>query len=165
MQQTYNMDNHDNQSLLNKVKYLVAENESLKARINECEFIAANKQKTIQELKLQMNENSEVRSRLDEQIMELENLQVSINKIIAHNPGSQQPQSLQDDLRHQLNEHQQQFTYLQTQLSDLQSQLHELKKRNLLMQQQSGRIAELESLLADAEQERDEWKALAKLKE
>ena len=41
MQQTYNMDNHDNQSLLNKVKYLVAENESLKARINECEFIAA----------------------------------------------------------------------------------------------------------------------------
>jgi chromosome segregation ATPase len=165
MQQTYNMDIHDNQSLINKIKYLVAENESLKARVNECEFIAANRQKTIQELKLQMNENSEVRSRLDEQVIELENLQVSIDKIIAFNPGSQQPPGLQNDLRHQLNEHQQQFTYLQTQLSDLQSQLQELKTRNLLLQQQSGRVAELESMLADAEQERDEWKALTKLRE
>ena len=155
----------DNQSLINKIKYLVAENESLKARVNECEFIAANRQKTIQELKLQMNENSEVRSRLDEQVVELENLQVSIDKIIAFNPGSQQPQSLQDNLSHELIEHQQQFAYLQIQLSDLQSQLQALKNRNLLLQQQAGRVAELESLLADAELERDEWKALTKLRE
>ncbi|WP_301924472.1 hypothetical protein [Ferruginibacter sp.] len=159
------MDNFDNQSLINKIKYLVAENESLKERINECEFIAASRQKIIQELKLQMNENSDVKSQLDEQVMELENLQVSIDKIIAFNPGSFQPHSLQNDLSHQLIEHQQQFTYLQTQLSDLQSQLQELKNRNLLLQQQSGRVAELESLLADTEQERDEWKVLAKLKE
>lgn len=159
------MDNFDNQSLINKIKYLVAENESLKERINECEFIVASRQKIIQELKLQMNENSDVKSRLDEQVMELENLQVSIDKIIAFNPGSFQPHSLRNDLSHQLIEHQQQFTYLQTQLSDLQSQLQELKNRNLLLQQQSGRVAELESLLADAEQERDEWKVLAKLKE
>lgn len=159
------MDNFDNQSLINKIKYLVAENESLKERINECEFIVASRQKIIQELKLQMNENNDVKSRLDEQVMELENLQVSIDKIIAFNPGSFQPHSLRNDLSHQLIEHQQQFTYLQTQLSDLQSQLQELKNRNLLLQQQSGRVAELESLLADAEQERDEWKVLAKLKE
>lgn len=159
------MDNFDNQSLINKIKYLVAENESLKARISECEFIAASRQKIIQELKLQVNENSDVKSRLDEQVMELENLQVSIDKIIAFNPGSFQPHSLRNDLSHQLIEHQQQFTYLQTQLSDLQSQLQELKNRNLLLQQQPGRVAELESLLADAEQERDEWKVLAKLKE
>jgi uncharacterized coiled-coil protein SlyX len=159
------MDNSDNQSLINKIKYLVAENESFKERINEYEFIAASRQKIIQELKLQMNENSDVKSRLDEQVMELENLQVSIDKIIAFNPGSFQPHSLQNDLSHQLIEHQQKFTYSQTQLSDLQSQLQELKNRNLLLQQQSGRVAELESLLADAEQERDEWKVLAKLKE
>jgi Tfp pilus assembly protein PilO len=49
----------------------------------------------------------------------------------------------------QLDNLKQDYAYLQLQLADLQAQILELNNRNLLLTLQSGRVAELESLLAD----------------
>lgn len=163
------MDSIDNTDLL---KHLVAENESLKARMDEYQYTIAIKEKEILELRLHIANDNEIKSHLDNQVIELEVLQNYINDmdketaISAHREINLQPQAINAaNVKNQLHDLKQQYTYLQTQLTDLQTQLQELNNRNLLLQQQTSRIAELESFLADAEQERDEWKALAGLKE
>ena len=155
----------DNYTLLNRVKHLVAENESLIARITDCEQIVAARQKTILELKVQLSENSEVKSRLDEELTATAALKDLINDMVTTGAESMQlPIADKDDLKYQLEEQKRQLVLLQSKLSDVQLQVQDLSKRNLQLQQQSGRVAELESLLADAEQERDEWKALYNLR-
>jgi regulator of replication initiation timing len=155
----------DNYSLINKIKHLAAENESLKERLAECELIAAARQKTILEQKLQLSENSEVKSRLDEELTATATIKNLISEIVMDDSGSRlQSKSGKDDLKYQLEEQKRQFVQLQSKLSDLQMQVQDLSNRNLALQQQSSRVAELESLLADAEQERDEWKALYNLR-
>jgi len=47
---------------------------------------------------------------------------------------------------------------LQVQLDDLGERLQELKTQNILQQQQVSRIAELESMLANAEEEIEQLK-------
>ena len=154
------------------LKHLVAENESLKARLDEYQYTIVSKQKEILELRLQIAADNEIKSNLDNQVMELEVLQnyigdmdqaaaVSANRAISLQQNTGNSANVKD----QLYDLKQQYTSMQTQLTNLQTQLQELNNRNLLLQQQSSRIAELESFLADAEQERDEWKALVDLKE
>jgi chromosome segregation ATPase len=159
------MDFTNNDSL----KHLVAENESLKERLNEYQYTIIVKEKEILELRLQLARDNEIKSHLDNQAMELELLQsyiVDIDHQTAESDSSQIHLHQQaNDPIHQLQDLKQQYAYLQTQLTELQTRLQELTNRNLLLQQQTNTIAELESFLADAEQERDEWKALANLKE
>ena len=154
------------------LKHLVAENESLKARLDEYQYTIVSKQKEILELRLQIAADNEIKSNLDNQVMELEVLQnyigdmdqaaaVSANRAISLQQNAGNSANVKD----QLYDFKKQYTSMQTQLTNLQTQLQELNNRNLLLQQQSSRIAELESFLADAEQERDEWKALVDLKE
>ena len=162
------MDFANNDSL----KHLVAENESLKERLNEYQYTIVVKEKEILELRLQIAQDNEIKSHLDNQARELELLQNYIGDIDQDTAGSansqmylQQQASGAVNVKHQLQDLKQQHAYLQTQLTDLQTQLQDLNNRNILLQQQTNRIAELESFLADAEQERDEWKALTNLKE
>ena len=154
------------------LKHLVAENESLKARLDEYQYTIVSKQKEILELRLQIAADNEIKSNLDNQVMELEVLQnyigdmdqaaaVSANRAISLQQNAGNSANVKD----QLYDFKKQYTSMQTQLTNLQTQLQELNNRNLLLQQQTSRIAELESFLADAEQERGEWKALAGLKE
>ena len=161
-----------NIDLLKQFKHLVAENESLKARLDEYQYIITIKEKEILELRLQIANDNEIKSLLDNQVMELELLQNYIGDMDQEEEGSgktemymQQQGGISVNVKHQLYKLKQQYTYLQTQLNDLQILLQELNNRNLLLQQQASRIAELESFLADAEQERDEWKAPSNLKE
>ena len=154
---------HDNEHLLRSITSMAAENESLKARLHECALIAANRQKTIQELKHQLDESAEWKSRLDEQITEMDELKKFIVATVAHIPETNSLQVM-PDLKQQLQEQRKQFNILQTEISGLQAQLRETTMRNILLQQQADRVAELQILLSDALQERDEWKALASLK-
>lgn len=166
------MDTNSNHDLLNQFKHLVAENQSLKVRLEEYQYYTSIKDKEIQELRLQIASNNEAKSRLDNQVMELELLQNYMDDMEPVAAGAVNRElDLQQEvghcisLKHKLDHLKQQYTFLQTQSTDLQGQLQELKNRNLLLQQETSRIAELQSLLADAEQERDEWKALSAFKE
>ena len=68
-------------------------------------------------------------------------------------------------LKYQLEHLIQNETFLQTQSAAMQFRLQELTTRNLLLQQETTLITGLLMQLADAVQERDEWKALAALRE
>ena len=166
------MDIKVNAGLLDQIRHLVSENESLKGRLGEYQYNTSIKEIAIQELRLQIASSNETKSRFDNQAMELELLQNYMGDMEQEITGAEnweldlhQQARHGIGLKHQFDDLKQQYIFLQTQLTDLQTQLQESKKRNLLLQQESSRIAELESLLADAEQERDEWKALSAFNE
>ena len=165
------MDNTDKIDLAVQIKQLVAENTNLRARLEENEFNTTIKEWERLDMKQQIVNGIELTSRLDNQAMELELLQNYMDPLSKEEGILNRPMDLQQlsgegvGFKHQLEDLQQQYNYLKINVADLQHQLQNLKNRNLLLQQQASQIAELESRLADAEQERDEWKALAALKE
>lgn len=166
------MDNKDKNDLLIQLKQLVSENVNLRARLEEYEFNATIKEREMLDMKQQIVNSNELTSRLDNQVMELELLQNYMDDLSKEKEGAinmqmdlQQLSGHGVGFKHQLENIQQQYNYLKIHVEDLQVQLQDLKTRNLLLQQQASQIAELESRLADAEQERDEWKALSTLKE
>jgi hypothetical protein len=166
------MDNLDTRDLLIQLKQLVSENANLRARLEEYEFNTTIKEREMLDMKQQIINSNELTSRLDNQVMELGLLQNYIddfskdkNKAISGQINLQQLPGEGGAFKHQLEDLQQQYNYIKIHVEDLQVQLQDLKGRNLLLHQQASQIAELESRLADAEQERDEWKALAALKE
>ncbi|MBC7626446.1 hypothetical protein [Ferruginibacter sp.] len=164
------MENNDANDLLIQLKQLVSENAGLRARVEEYEFNATVKEREMLVIKQQLGNNNELTSRLDNQVMEMEllhnfmdNPSTEKESVVNIQMELQNGQSV--GFKHQLEDLRQQYNYLQILVTDLQTQVQDLKNKNLLLQQQGSRIAELESLLADAEQERDEWKALSALKE
>ena len=166
------MDNTDKIDLAVQIKQLVAENANLRARLEENEFNTTIKEREMLDMKQQIVNSNELTSRLDNHVMELELLQNYMDDLSKGKEGIiNRPTGLQQlpgegvGFKHQLEDLQQQYNYLKINVADLQHQLQDLKNRNLLLQQQASQIAELESRLADAEQERDEWKALSALKE
>lgn len=162
----------DNADILDKIKHLVAENESLKAMLQEYQYNISLKEKIIQELNLQIDSNNEAKSQLDNQAEALEFLQnylsdakqemacsVNTDLYLTLQPGKE------INLKYQLEHLIEQKTFMQIQLATIQIRLQELTTQNLLLQQETSRMAGLQMLLADAVQERDEWKALAALRE
>ncbi len=166
------MDNIDNADVLNQIKHLLAENESLKAMLQEYQYNTSLKEKIIQELNLQIDSNNEAKSQFDNQAAELEFLQNYVGDAKQEIAGSvnrelyltPQP-GMEAGLKYQFEHLIQKEAFLQTQLAAMQTRLQELTTQNLLLQQETSRIAGLQILLADAVQERDEWKALAALRE
>lgn len=162
----------DKSDLLIQLKQLVSENANLRARLEEYEFNTTIKEREMLDMKQQIVNSNELTSRLDNQVIELELLQNYMDDLSKEKEGAINRQMDLQQLpghgvgfKHQLEDLQQQYKYVKIHVEDLQVQLQDLKTRNLLLQQQASQIAELESRLADAEQERDEWKALSTLKE
>ena len=161
----------DGPDLLQQIKSLVAENVHLKSRLDELQSYTAFKEQEVQELKLKIAAGTETKSKLDNQLLEIEILQNYMAGLQQKAAGAVNreldlEQQIGNDIseHHQFQDLQQQYIYLQAQLTDLQDQLQECNSRNVVLQQETSRMAVQESLLADAQQERDEWKALVKLK-
>jgi chromosome segregation ATPase len=154
------MDNTHNNDLLTAFKNLLADNNSQAARLEECAKIIESRDKEIDMLQTMLSEADEYRSSLDIQLKELKDLQRYIDDLQQQAAGSahlatggKKQVGVAVSLELQLQNLRMEYTYLQSQLTDLQTQAQELNKRNLLLQQQTSRIAELESLLENAEQE------------
>ncbi len=165
------MDHTDKSDLVAQVKQLVAENINLGIKLNEHEFTAAFKEREMLEMKQQIVTGNELISKLDTQVIELELLQNYMDDLSNEKEGGinremnfQQHPYHVTDFKYQLDDLKQQNNYLQIQVADLQAQMQELSNRNLLLQQQVSRVAELESHLVDEEQQSNKWKALAALK-
>ena len=110
-------------------------------------------------------EANEYRSGTDNQVTELKDLQHFLNELQQQVAGNSftindgQPKVSSGAGTEQQHEMlKREYAFLQSQVKDLQQQLQELNSRNLLLQQQSSRIAELESLLANAEEEMEKKK-------
>jgi len=166
------MDNMDNADTLNQIEHLVAEIESLKAMLQEYQYNISLKEKIIQELHLQIDSNNEAKSQFDNQAAELEFLQNYLADAKQEIAGSVYRElylsplpAKEVGLKYQLEHLIQNETFLQTQSAAMQFRLQELTTRNLLLQQETTLITGLLMQLADAVQERDEWKALAALRE
>lgn len=166
------MDTNNNSDLFNHIKHLLAENASLKERLNDYQNNISIKEKEIQELRLQIASNNQIKSQLDNQLIAVEILQNYMDGLGGELPGDdkaainvQHKDGSSVLIKHQMENIKKRYTYMQTKYTDQQIQLTALNARNLLLQQQASRVAALESLLADAEQEIAEWKMLAAVKE
>lgn len=159
------MDNTGNINILDEFKRLLALNGSLEARLDEYTKIIKGRDNEIEMLQAMLTESSAYRSNLDSQVNELNELQESIAQLRQQFAGSSYIGSSKNTypvntigVEQQLEEMKMQYAYLQTQMTDLQIQLIELNNRNLLLQQQTSRIAELESMLENAAEEIDQLK-------
>ncbi|MEO6718727.1 MAG: hypothetical protein ABIN67_00130 [Ferruginibacter sp.] len=159
------MENYNDIDILGEYKKMLALNKSFEARLDEYARILKGRDEEIEMLQEMLNEATSYRSSIDNQVNELKELQRNISQLQQNAEGSSYigvSKHLQVgetvSTQQQLVNLQLQYTYLQTQLSDLQAQCLELNNRNLLLQQHTTRIAELESLLANAEEEITELK-------
>ena len=144
-------------ALVKKAKHLQAENESLKQLLQEYQQIALQKQKEWQQ---QETNSTEIASSLENQGIELESKKNYIWDLLQQaEAAAQRENELENEVAgsvsvtHQLEDIKTQYDYLQAQLNDLSERLLELRNQNMLQMQYAGRIAELESLLANAEDE------------
>ena len=156
------MDNSGSSDLLTAFKKLVAENKSQQSRLEEYTAIIRSRDNEIEMLQSMLSEANEQRSSTDNQLTELKelqrflgNLQQQVSGNTYYSAGNQQQTGNPVSAEQQLEALQQAHAQLKAQLSDLQTQLLDMNNRNLLLQQQAGRIAELESLVANFEFERD----------
>ncbi len=144
-------------ALINKTEHLQAENESLKQLLQEYQQIAMQKQKEWQQ---QETNSTEIASGLENQGIELESKKNYIRDLLQQVQAAvQRENELENEVAgsvsvaHKLEDIKTQYDYLQAQLNDLSERLLELRNQNMLQVQYAGRIAELESLLANAEDE------------
>ena len=156
----------ESDKILRDVKYYGAENQSLKLRIEEYKYIDKINQNTILELRQRIVDFNYLQNKLNDAIVEL-GFTKSINedfkkKLLLANKNEMNLQIELNQLRnfrHKLDEKENDYTNLKLQLDDTIYQLRKQRSQSLFLNEQISRIDLLESLLADAIQERDEWKS------
>jgi chromosome segregation ATPase len=141
-----------------QINHLLAERESLKAQLEEYLYIIDTRDKEIEKLKRILAEKIQFRSSFDNQEEQLQSLQDNIHQLKSRAEGMMNLENMLSDSENAEEDANEQQNYFQAQLAGLQERVNELTNRNLLLQQDASRIAELESLLEDAERERDELK-------
>ena len=150
---------------MDKLKQVVAENQSLTARLGECTQIIRAKEGEIAMLHQMLAEAGAAQSHMDSKVEEMNYLQDYISEMkqvmasVSFN-GTGMPQAApqNSEAAAEMEEMQELNTYQQIQLRDLKEQLKELKSRNSMLEEKAARAAELESLLANITEERDQWK-------
>lgn len=150
--------------LMEKFRQLVAENQSLAARVDESRLIIEAKDKEISMLAQMLAESGATQSAMDSKMEEMQHMKdymTEMNLLMdgVTLTGAAAPIAEQDsEAAAELEETKELNTYFQIQLKDLKEQLKELKSRNSELEPKAARATELESLLANAIEEKNEWK-------
>ena len=161
-----NMEQNGYGGLMEKFRQLVAENQSLASRVEESRQVIEAKDKEIALLAQMLSDAGANQSVMDSKMDEMQHMKdymAEMNLLMAGvtltgTPAV--PASGQDsESAAELEETKELNTYLQIQLKDLKEQLRDLKSRNSELEQKAARAAELESLLANAIEEKNEWKS------
>jgi len=154
------MPNNDDIDILGEYKKLLALNMSLEARLDNYSQMIKERDNEIIMLQQMLTEANSYRSSLDNEVNELQQLQQGIAQLkqqAEESPYFGTSKHLRAgetvSVNQQLQNLKLQYTSLQVQLSEVQAQCLELNNRNLLLQQQTSRVSELESLLENAEEE------------
>ena len=144
---------------------LLAENITLKGILQEYQQAVLTKNVEQKELEEKVAMGAELKSYYDLQNEELKYVRSYVNELMQKAEGAAQREaelekqvSLGVSTGYQLEEIKSKYNLLQVQLDELAQRLQELKTQNIIQQHQVSRIAELESMLAGAEQEIEELK-------
>jgi uncharacterized coiled-coil DUF342 family protein len=145
---------------------LITENDSLKVQVDELNDILLLREEELELLRSEAAVAVELRSKLDQQLDELQSMQNHIGEKQQQAEGATERElEMEQELTEAARLYQryngliEQYTHTQAQLLDFQEQLADLDKKNQLLQQIAGRIGEIESHLANTVMERDELKA------
>lgn len=148
-----------------QIKKIISLNESLQVQLEDTNAMLAAREKEIDYLNSELVETTALRSRLDGQLGEIESFQNKLGIKQQQALGAEEREiELQQELTEmarlnkQYNELIQDYAYLQSQFKDVQAQLAALNERNFQLQQITGRIGELESMLENTKMERDDLK-------
>ncbi|MBS1753667.1 MAG: hypothetical protein R2765_01365 [Ferruginibacter sp.] len=149
-----------------QLKKIISLNESLQVQLADVNAMLASRENEIEFLNDELAAATELRSRFDEQKLELESINNKLGikeqqAIGAEERELELHQELTEmaRLNKKYNDLISDYTYLQTQLTDVEQQLTALHQRNIKLQQATARIAELESTLESTRLENDGLKA------
>ena len=153
---------------MKELKYLEAENESLKARIADYLNNDNLNKNIILALRQKVNDFNNLQSDLSNKIITLQELKIINNELkeqatFATNNEVylQKELSQSDKLKYKLEEMENGYTNMQIQLEQATNQLMKLSSTVRYLEEQTSRITLLECLLTDVRQERDDLKLLA----
>ena len=145
---------------------LITENDSLKAQVDELNDILLLREEELELLRSEAAVAVELRSKLDQQLNELQSMQNHIGEKQQQAEGATERElEMEQELTEAARLYQryngliEQYNHTEAQLFDIQEQLANLDKKNQLLQQIADRIGEIESHLANTVMERDELKA------
>lgn len=155
----YSMSSND---ILEQYNKLLALNSSLEGRLQELEQVLISREEEIDLLHSMLSASNAQQSKTDNQADELKLFQHNVARLqkqVASSSPSLYATGFQvadtDSMVKQFADLRLRYTYMQTQLTDLQEAWTGLNNRSILLQQQNSRIAELESLLENANKEID----------
>ena len=148
------------EQLLQQLLQLQSENACLKSLCEEYKFIANTRETEWRTLSLKTVNNIPLQSNLENQLTEIKILQEQVRELhqkieggiireteLTRQAGTTDTYVYQnDDLKSKMH-------YLQCELTDFKDQLKRLYNQNSILQNYVSRIAELESLLSNAEEE------------
>jgi coproporphyrinogen III oxidase-like Fe-S oxidoreductase len=156
------MDHSSENDITEKAKHLEAENESLKSLMQEYQQVEIRRNREARALEEKVAAGAAAISSFDQQAAELKRVRNYIQELMQQAEAAVQREtelekqvSLSVSTGFQLEEIRSKYNLLQVQLDDLSDRLQQLQHQAMVQQQYAGRIAELESLLANAEQEID----------
>jgi chromosome segregation ATPase len=154
-----------NGNLHTDTEKLQAENATLKGIVQEYQQAVMAKNTEQKELEEKAAAGAELKSYYDLQTQELKYVRHYVNELMQKAEAAAEREadlekqvSIGVSTGYQLEEIKSKYSLLQVQLDDLGERLQELKTQNIIQQQQVSRIAELESMLANAEEEIDQLK-------
>ncbi len=154
------MDNTEEINIAEKAKHLEAENESFKSMLQEYQQVAMLRTIERRDLEEKASEGAAIRSSFDQQSEELKRVRDYIFELMqkAESAAKREAElenqvTLSVSTAHQLEDIRSKYNYLLVQLDDLSERLQQLNAQHSIHLQYAGRIAELESMLANAEEE------------
>jgi len=161
----YNTSDTDYQAMLSKTETLQAENESLKQLLQQFQQIAMLKEREQAMLQQQASAGVEIMSSLQNQSVEIQSHKNYIHELLQKTAAiAQRENELETEAAsavaatRQLEDIKTQYDHLQAQLHAVSERLQYLDNQHILQQQFACRIAELESLLANTDEELTEIK-------
>jgi predicted nucleic acid-binding Zn-ribbon protein len=147
-------------AIIEKAKHLEAENESLKSILQEYQQVAMLRNIEKRDLEEKASEGAAAKSSFDQQTEELKHIRDYIFELKQQaEAAAQRENELENQVSiavsssYQLEDIRTKYNYLQVQLDDLSERLQQLNRQNSIQSLYTGRIAELESMLANAEDE------------
>lgn len=145
-----------------QIKKIVSANESLQVQLADANAMLASREEEIEFLNAELAASTELRSKLDGQLAEIDSIQAQLSKKQLYIKGAEERElELHQELtemallKKKYNELMQDYAWLQSQYNDILAQFAVLQQRNAQLEEAAGGIGELQSRLHNSLLESD----------